>query len=143
LAEQRVLGQVPEGRLHHLEVPAAQAVHEGGQEVSRSAARDARWVSHAAQGTSAGPSGGGGCQAYLGLFWMERSARLKAKVRQDSSAELIRRCRLVCVGQGDESRGGLRAQPPALGTAPKARSTAASCSTLSTQGSTGPRPAAG
>lgn len=33
LAEEGVLGQVPQGRLHHLEVAAAQAVHERGQEV--------------------------------------------------------------------------------------------------------------
>lgn len=35
---------------------------------------------------------------HLGLFWMERSARLKARLRQDSSAELISRCKLVCSG---------------------------------------------
>lgn len=40
LAEQGVLWQVPEGRLYHLKVSAAQAVHEGGQKVSSDAARD-------------------------------------------------------------------------------------------------------
>lgn len=35
---------------------------------------------------------------YLGLCWMERSARLKARLRQDSSAELISRCKFVCTG---------------------------------------------
>ena len=33
LAEEGVLGQVPQGCLHHLKVPAAQTVHERGQEV--------------------------------------------------------------------------------------------------------------
>lgn len=40
LAEQGVLWQIPEGRLYHLKVSAAQAVHEGGQKVSSDAARD-------------------------------------------------------------------------------------------------------
>lgn len=30
---------------------------------------------------------------------MERRARLKARLRQDSSAELMSRCRLVCGGR--------------------------------------------
>lgn len=38
---------------------------------------------------------GGRPWSHLGLFWMERRARLKARLRQDSSAELISRCRLV------------------------------------------------
>lgn len=33
LAKEGVFGQVPEGRLHHLEVPTAQAAHKCGQEV--------------------------------------------------------------------------------------------------------------
>lgn len=39
-------------------------------------------------------------RTHLGLFWMERRARLKARLRQDSSAELMSRCRLVCGGAG-------------------------------------------
>ena len=59
--------------------------------------------------------------AHLGLLWMERRARLKARPRQDSSAELISRCRLVCgAGRGGVSRAtlpcrgphSLRPQPP-------------------------------
>lgn len=41
LAQKHVLRQVPEGRLHHVKVPAAHAVHEGGQEVGRQAAAEA------------------------------------------------------------------------------------------------------
>lgn len=33
--------------------------------------------------------------AHLGLFWMERRARLKARFRQESSDELISFCRFV------------------------------------------------
>lgn len=40
LAQKHVLRQVPEGRLHHVKVPAAHAVHEGGQEVGRQAAAE-------------------------------------------------------------------------------------------------------
>lgn len=39
LAQEHVLREVPEGRLHHVEVAAAHAVHERGQEVSRQAAK--------------------------------------------------------------------------------------------------------
>lgn len=39
LAQESVLGQVPEGRLHHLKVLAAQAVHERGQESGCNAER--------------------------------------------------------------------------------------------------------
>lgn len=42
MTEQNVLRQVPEGRLHHVEVPAAHAVHEGGQEVCGQAAGEER-----------------------------------------------------------------------------------------------------
>lgn len=37
LAQERVLRQVPQGRLDHLEVPAAEAVHERGEEVGSDA----------------------------------------------------------------------------------------------------------
>ena len=33
LAEEHVFRKVPEGRLHHVKVAAAHAVHEGGEEV--------------------------------------------------------------------------------------------------------------
>lgn len=39
MAQEHVLRKVPEGRLHHVEVSAAHAVHERGQEVSRQAAK--------------------------------------------------------------------------------------------------------
>lgn len=48
---------------------------------------------------------------HLGLFWMERSARLKARLRQDSSAELISRCKLVCSG-GEECHQATRETQP-------------------------------
>lgn len=56
MAEQGVLWQVPEGCLYHLEVSAAQAVHEGRQKVSGDAARD-MFVGHysLAQEARAGP----------------------------------------------------------------------------------------
>lgn len=38
LAQEDVFRQVPEGRLHHIEVPAAHTVHEGRQEVRGQAA---------------------------------------------------------------------------------------------------------
>lgn len=38
LAQEHVLWEVPEGRLHHFEVAAAHAVHERWQEVGRQAA---------------------------------------------------------------------------------------------------------
>lgn len=41
---------------------------------------------------------------------MERRARLKARLRLDSSGELISRCRLVCGGGG-----GLHGDPPVEG----------------------------
>lgn len=50
--------------------------------------------------------------AHLGLLWMERRARLKARLRQDSSAELISRCRLVCGGGGGVSRATLPPRGP-------------------------------
>lgn len=46
LAQESVLGQVPEGRLHHLKVLAAQAVHECGQEVSCDAERATHFSGH-------------------------------------------------------------------------------------------------
>lgn len=122
MAEQGVLWQVPEGRLYHLEISAAQAVHEGGQKVSSNAVRgtcsqgtclmaqEARpqspqyaLTSHGLAQLAWDDSG----FTYLGLFWMERSARLKARLRQDSSAELISRCKLVCSGERRVSPWGL------------------------------------
>lgn len=100
LAEEGVLRQAPQRRLHHLQVPAAQAVHERGQEVGRDAAKATRSVgtSPRARAQAGGAGRGGG--AHLGLFCMERRARPKARLRQDSSAELMSRCRLVWAGAG-------------------------------------------
>lgn len=43
LTQKNVFWQVPEGRLHHVKVPAAHAVHEGGQKVCcQAASREGR-----------------------------------------------------------------------------------------------------
>lgn len=92
LTEQNVFRQVPEGRLHHVEVPAAHAVHEGGQEVCGQAAGE--------RAPTVTLHGGGGATSwagpYLGLFWMQRSARLKAMFRHSSSDDAMSLCRSLC-----------------------------------------------
>lgn len=40
LTQKNVFWQIPEGGLHHIKVPAAHAVHEGGQEVCCQAAAE-------------------------------------------------------------------------------------------------------
>lgn len=54
--------------------------------------------------------------AHLGLFWMERRARLKARLRHASSSELMSRWRLVCgAGAGE----GCDREPCCPGTSPQ------------------------
>lgn len=93
MTEKNVFRQVPEGRLHHIEVPAAHTVHEGRQEVCGQAAGE---TAPTVTLNRLRRSDSLGAMPYLGLFWMQRSARLKAMFRHSSSDEAMSLCRSFC-----------------------------------------------
>jgi len=106
LAKEGVLRQVPQCCLHHLKVSAAKAVHEGRKEVCSNTGNKTSQHQYSPVHHQQTYTVGSQCPSvthnslsphapHLGLFWMERRARLKARFRQDSSDELISFCRFV------------------------------------------------